>query len=139
MTLLSLVLNVNIANASPDVRIPLSATGGVRVEYNENSSLLGFLFNFQKKISDGLTYEDQIEHTRAIIFAASTLETGEIVQWYNQQTETGAQIKIVHSRPAQGGVCRMMYIQVEQGKRVQEYTEYACKTIDNKYWTFSAR
>jgi surface antigen len=136
---ISLSLGLFPSKVSADTRIPLSATGGVRSDYNDPSNAIAIFGNMFKQVSGSLSRRDTETHIRTVIFAASTLPTGEIAEWYNPDTGSGARIKVVFTKPVQGGQCRMLFTEVEKRGKVREYTEYACKTIDSQFWTFSAR
>lgn len=118
---------------------PLSATAGVRTDYAEPGNIVATIGNVYKQASGSLNSDDRKHHIRTIIFAAMNLETGEIAEWSNPSNNTAGRVQIVMTTPAQGGVCRLMFTQVEKDNNVREYTEKACKTIDSRFWSFSTR
>ena len=119
--------------------IPPSAVGGVRSDYSETTSVLAMATNIYKQGSGALSGRDRQMHIKTVIFAASWLETGSTAEWTNPDNGTAGRVKIVMTRPAQGGYCRLLFTQVEKGGHIREYSEYACKTIDSQYWSFSDR
>lgn len=123
------------ANAS-DVNTPPSANGGVRSDYAETSNVFALLGNLYKYSSGSLTGEDKKKHTQTVIFAAANLDTGSVTEWYNPDTNTGGRIYIVMTKPVQGGFCRLLFTQVEKDGNIRDYSEYACKTMDSRFWTF---
>jgi surface antigen len=125
--------------ASAGTLVPISATGGVRTDYNEANSVVTVFSNVYKQATGTLNRDDTLTHTKTVIFAASNLETGQTVEWTNPANSTAGRVKVVMSRPAQGGYCRMLFTQVEKDNVIRDYTEWACKTIDSKFWTFSER
>jgi len=135
--LLTLGLFVNSAVA--DVRIPFSATAGVRTDFYESNNIVFLINNVIKQASGYLNKEDQETHIRTVIFAAANLPTNDEVEWHNPKNNTAGRVKIVMTRPVQGGVCRVLFTQVEKSGTVRDYHEVACKTVDSQYWTFSAR
>jgi surface antigen len=137
LLLLTLILSASAANAVTTV--PLSATAGVRTDYTEPSSMFAILTNVYKQASGSLSSEDQKQHIKTVIFAASTLETGSVAEWTNPANATAGRVKVVMTKPVQGGYCRMLFTQVEKDNVIRDYTEWACKTIDSKFWTFSER
>jgi len=137
MTSLSLLGFTNYSIA--DTSVPISATGGVRRDYQDPSNIVGLTVNLYKQFSGSLSRKDQSTHTKAIIIAAATLDNGQIAEWSNPENNTAGRIKVVLTKPVQGGFCRLLYTQVEKNGHVRDYTEYACKTIDSQFWSFSSR
>ena len=136
---ISLSLGLFASPAYSDVRVPPSATGGVRTDYMDPNNIVAIVGNIYKQATGSLTGEDRNTHIRTVIFAASTLATGESAEWFNRETGSGGRIRIVLTKPVQGGQCRLLFTEVEKGGHVREYSEYACKTIDSQFWTFVAR
>jgi len=137
LLLSTLILSASAAHAVTTV--PLSATAGVRNDYIETSSIFALLTNVYKQASGTLSSEDQKQHIKTVIFAASNLETGSVAEWTNPANATAGRVKIVMTKPVQGGYCRMLFTQVEKDNVIRDYTEWACKTMDSKFWTFSER
>ena len=134
-----LILGLFASSAFADPRIPISATAGVRVDYYEPNNVIALIGNVVKQASSTLDKEDQNTHIRTVIFAAANLPTGDEAEWHNPANKTAGRVKIVMTRPAQGGVCRVLFTQVEKSSIVRDYHEVACKTVDSPYWIFSAR
>jgi len=137
LLLSTLILSASAAHAVTTV--PLSATAGVRNDYIETSSIFALLTNVYKQASGTLSSEDQKQHIKTVIFAASNLETGSVAEWTNPANATAGRVKVVMTKPVQGGYCRMLFTQVEKDNVIRDYTEWACKTMDSKFWTFSER
>jgi hypothetical protein len=137
MMLLSLSGFVNTAAA--DSRVPVSANGGVRTDYNRPSDMVSIFTNIYKQFDGTLARHDRETHIKTIIFAAGSLDNGQVAVWSNPENRTAGRVKVVLTKPVQGGYCRLLYTEVEKGDRVREYSEYACKTIDSQYWSFSSR
>jgi surface antigen len=125
--------------ASAGTLVPLSATAGVRTDYTENNGIINIIGNVYKQATGTLNREDTLTHTKTVIFAASNLETGRTAEWTNPANGTAGRVRVVMSRPVQGGYCRMLFTQVEKDRKIRDYTEWACKTIDSQFWTFSER
>lgn len=133
-------LSIPFGYASADTRVPISATGGVRdYDHSNPTSVIESLFFIVKFLGHGLSYEDRETHTNAMIYAAHVLENGEVAEWYNSVNDTGARIRVLSTRPVQGGFCREMVTEVIIKGSARHYSERACKTIDNRFWTFSGR
>jgi hypothetical protein len=134
LILLSLL---GFGNALADTRIPLSATGGVRDSAPQYMSSFadGILFVLTRH-SHSLRGIDVETHTKAAVFAVNNLDNGEVVEWSNPNSGSAGIIKVVLTKPAQGGFCRLLYIQVEMKNNVRDYQEYGCKTIDSPYVKF---
>jgi surface antigen len=118
---------------------PPSATAGVRDDFLTPSSVFAVAGNLLKQASGSLNREDRITHTKTLIWAASNLENGQMAEWSNPNNGTAGRTKIILTKPVQGGYCRMLSTLVEKEGIVKEYTEFACKTIDSQFWTFSTR
>lgn len=137
MTSLTLLLFANSVKA--DVFTPYSATAGVREDFLSPVSLLSVTHNLIKQASGSLDYDDQRMHTKTLIYAAANLETGQQAEWSNPSNGTAGRVKIMMTKPVQGGYCRLLYTLVEKEGNIRDYSEYACKTIDSQFWTFSTR
>lgn len=133
------MLSIPFGYAKADTRIPISATGGVRSYDHNADSVIGSIFFIFNHISYSLGYEDRETHTKAIIYASSNLDNGEVAEWYNSVTGTGARIKVLATRPVQGGFCRDLITEVVIKGESRNYSERSCKTIDSRFWTFSGR
>jgi len=118
---------------------PISATAGVRTDYTEPNNIISIIGNIYKQATGSLSSDDQKQHIRTVIFAASNLPTGEVIEWSNPANGTAGRVKVVMTKSVQGGYCRMLFTQVEKDNTIRDYTEWACKTIDSKFWTFSER
>ena len=120
MLLLTLVVFAGNAQAR-NIEVPLSARGGEG------------MFN----VFAGLFGKDYQTHVRTVIMAASSLDTGGVAEWVNEDSGNAGRVSIVRTHPdKQGGFCRLLFTQVEKGSRIYEYSEYACKTMDSQTWTF---
>jgi surface antigen len=135
----SLILGLSVSSVYADTRIPLSATAGVRTDYHDPSNSVAIFLNIFKQASGSLSSEDRETHIRTVIFAAQNLPTGEEAAWANPENKTAGKVKIVMTRPTQGGVCRVLFTQVEKSGHVRDYHEVACRTIDSQFWSFSSR
>jgi surface antigen len=119
MLLLTLVVFAGNVQAR-NVEVPISARGG------------DGMFN----VFTGLFGDDYRTHVRTVIMAASSLDTGSVAEWVNEDSGNAGKVRIVRTHPVQGGFCRLLFTQVEKGSRIYEYSEYACKTMDSQTWTF---
>jgi surface antigen len=119
MLLLTLAVFAGNAHAR-SVEVPISARGGEG------------MFN----VFAGLFGDDYRTHVRTVVMAASSLDTGGVAEWLNEDSGNAGKVRIVRTHPVQGGFCRLLFTQVEKGSRIYEYSEYACKTMDSQTWTF---
>lgn len=134
------MLSIPFGYASADTRVPISATGGARdYDHSNPTSVIESIFFLINYIGHSLPHEDRETHTNAMIYAAHALENGEVAEWYNSLNDTGARIRVLSTRPVQGGFCREMVTEVVIKGSARQYSERACKTIDNRFWTFSGR
>ncbi len=122
-----------------DLRTPLSATGGVRNDYDSPNSAIVLLSNLIKSWDGSLSGNDRKRHTEAVILTLDAVPDGEVMEWYNNSETTWAKIKPVLSWHVQGGVCRKLITLVHKQGREREYEEVGCRTIDSQFWTFARR
>lgn len=122
-----------------DVFTPLSASNGVRTDYQADTGVVSIMANFAKAIDSKLSSEDQQTHIMTMMFAMENTENGDTSVWYNRRTDTAGKIKVVVTHPVQGGYCRRAFTQVRIGKHVRDYEEVGCKTMDSRFWTFHSR
>lgn len=119
--------------------IPISATGGVRVTQGYPSNIVDVIVNATRAFSDGLSSEDKETHIETVLFAMQNADNGEVVQWHNTKEKTSGYIKIVLTRPAQGGYCREFFTRINKNGSYKDYHESGCRTIDSQFWTFSGQ
>lgn len=137
--IVSSILLVFASGSYADTLTPPSANGGVRSDYVDAVSIVSIATNFAKMLSGSLDYKDRDTHIKTVLFAVSNLETGQEATWHNPNNATAGRVKIVMTKPAQGGFCRVMLTQVEKDGHIRDYHEVGCKTIDSQFWTFHTR
>jgi surface antigen len=120
-----------------DLRTPLSATGGVRNDYDYPGSSVAIFANLLKSWDGALNKEDRRRHTNAVILTLESVPDGEVMEWYNNTEEAWGKIKPVLSWHVQGGVCRKLVTLVHKQGKSREYEEVGCRTIDSQFWTFA--
>jgi len=136
--LVKFLILVSIAStAHADVNIPLSATNGVRQDYQNNTSVLAIVFNLFKAVEGSLSYEDKQTHIMTVIHALQNSDNGEVSEWYNPSTDSAGRVSIVMTYPVQGGVCRRFFSEIRIKQRIREFNEQGCHTMDSRYWSFS--
>jgi len=132
-----------ISLASPavarDIFTPISATNGIRQDYQANTGFIDLAVNLGKFLSSQLDREDQQTHTMAVLFAMENADNGETTVWYNNRNDTAGRIRVILTQPVQGGYCRRFVTEVRMGKTVREYNEQGCRTIDSRFWNFNGR
>lgn len=138
ITFISLILITSNSFAN-DLRTPLSATGGVRNDYNSPDSAFIIFSNLAKRWDGALSSTDRKRHTEAVILTLESVPDGQVMEWYNNSETTWAKIKPVLSWNVQGGVCRKLITLVHKQGREREYEEVGCYTLDSQFWTFSRR
>ena len=134
-----LVLTFCQTSVAGDIREPLSATGGVRNDYDSPTSSIAIILNFGKMMRGSLNKEDRARHTGAVIYALENAEDGQVVEWYNSNEETLGKIKPIMTWSVQGGICRKLITLVQKEGIAREYEEVGCHTIDSQFWSFSRR
>jgi surface antigen len=133
--LLTLLLCASSVSAGP-TNEPLSATAGVRTDYSDPNNLIAVVGNIYKQSVGSLDSQDKLTHTKTVIFAAANLDTGSVIEWTNPSNGTAGRVKVIRTKPVQGGICRLLFTQVEKDRAIRDYSEYACKTMDSRFWTF---
>lgn len=137
--LVSSILLVSANSAYANTLTPPSANGGVQRDYVEPNSMIGIFNNLVKLANGSLSVKDRDTHIKTVLFAVTALDTGQEATWHNPENATAGRIKVVMTKPAQGGYCRVLLTQVEKDGHIRDYHEVACKTIDSQFWTFYAR
>jgi surface antigen len=136
--LVKFLILVSIAStAHADVNIPLSATNGVRQDYQGNTSVVAVVVNMFKAVEGSLSHEDKQTHIMTVIHALQNSDNGEVSEWYNPSTDSAGRVSIVMTYPVQGGVCRRFFTEVRIKHRIREFSEQGCHTMDSRYWSFS--
>ena len=133
-------LTLPISNSvAGDLRVPLSATGGVRNDYESPTSAVTALANMFKAWDGALSPQDRKTHIGAVLFALENTHDGQVTEWFNNKETTLGKIKPIMSWNVQGGVCRKIISLIQKGDKVREYEEVGCYTLDSQFWTFSRR
>lgn len=122
-----------------DLRVPLSATGGVRNDYDSPNSGITVLANLFKAWDGALSAEDKKRHIGAVLFALNNTLDGQVTEWYNNDESTVGKIKPIMSWHVQGGVCRKFITLIQRNDKMREYEEVGCYTLDSQFWTFARR
>jgi surface antigen len=122
-----------------NVFIPLSASNGVRTDYQPDTGVVSVVANIFKSFESTLSLDDKQTHIMTVMYAMQNLDNGETAVWYNQRAQTAGRVKVILTYPAQGGNCRRTFTEVRVGKEVREWEEVGCKTIDSQFWTFTGR
>jgi surface antigen len=130
------MLGSSTAIAGP-ANIPISATGGVRMNYNAPGSIIDFVVNTSRSISGRLSSEDTETHIETVLFAMNNVENGELVQWHNTKDKVSGRIKVILTMPVSGGYCRQFFTEINKNGSIKEYNEIGCRTIDSRFWTFT--
>ena len=126
--------------ASPawaNVTVPLSATNGVRQDYQSNTSIVAVGVNLFNVFSGSLSAEDKETHIMAVVHAMENSDNGEVSEWFNPANDTAGRVRVVMTYPVQGGVCRKFFTQVRIKNHIRDFNEQGCRTMDSPYWMFS--
>ncbi len=132
-----LILLSIASSALADINVPLSATNGVRQDYQNNSSFIAIGANLFKAFSGSLSSEDKQTHIMTVVHAMQNLDNGEVTEWYNPANDTAGRVSVVMTYPVQGGICRKFFSQVRIKNHIRDYNEQGCFTMDSRYWSFS--
>ncbi len=136
--LVKFLIPLSIASSAwADVNVPLSATNGVRQDYQSNTSIVALGVNLFKVFSGTLSSDDKQTHIMTVIHAMQNLDNGEIAEWYNPANDTAGRVQVVMSYPVQGGICRRFFTEVRIKNHIRDYSEQGCKTMDSRFWSFS--
>jgi len=139
VTFTFLTLLICQTSQASDLTVPLSATGGVRNDYDSPNSSFVLFANLVKSWDGALSGTDKKRHTNAVILTLESVPDGEVMEWYNNTETTWGKIKPVLSWHVQGGVCRKLITLIHKQGREREYEEVGCRTIDSQFWTFARR
>jgi surface antigen len=139
VTFTFLTLLICQTSQASDLTVPLSATGGVRNDYDSPNSSFVLFSNLIKSWDGALSGTDKKRHTNAVILTLESVPDGEVMEWYNNTETTWGKIKPVLSWHVQGGVCRKLVTLIHKQGREREYEEVGCRTIDSQFWTFARR
>ena len=85
----------SIASSALATEVPLSATNGVRQDYQPNGSIVAMGVNLFKVFSGSLNAEDKQTHTMTVLHAMQNLDNGEIAEWYNPANDTAGRVRVV--------------------------------------------
>jgi surface antigen len=139
VTFIFLTLLTCQTSQASDLTTPLSATGGVRNDYDSPNSAFVLFSNLIKSWDGALSGADKKRHTNAVILTLESVPDGEVMEWYNNTETTWGKIKPILSWHVQGGVCRKLVTLIHKQGREREYEEVGCRTIDSQFWTFARR
>jgi surface antigen len=103
------------------------------------ANIVEVLVNASKLFSGRLSSEDKETHIETVLFAMQNLDNGEVTQWHNTKDKTSGFIKIILTRPVQGGYCREFFSRINKDGSYKDYHESGCRTIDSQFWTFSGQ
>ena len=101
-----------------------------------DDSLLGFAYNISKHFTTRLNKEDSALHTQAVYHALENLENGELVEWYNDRSDSQGKARIVYTWQGSGNICRRVFSWVKFGDNARNFEDTACYNVDTKTWRF---
>ena len=105
-------------------------------DWQRNDGVLGFAYNMNRYFATKLSKQDAAVHSRAVYFALSNLETGEIAEWFNDNAGSHGKAKIIATWTGSGDICRRVYSYVSAGKSSGTYEDTACYNSNTKTWNF---
>ena len=99
-----------------------------------SESMYSIITSFNR-IFDRLSEDDRRKHQQAVYTAVSSLDNGEFVRWYSDDSYNHGIVEIVATSQLSGRLCRRVYSTVITEKR-KEFNEFwGCMDRDNT-WHF---
>lgn len=101
-----------------------------------SESLVGFAYNISRHFTTKLSKEDMALHTQAVFHALENLENGELVEWYNDRSDSQGKARIVYTWQGSGNICRRVHSWVRFRENAKNFEDTACYNVDIKSWKF---
>ncbi len=102
----------------------------------QHDGVAGFVYNLSRHFAAKLDRQDAAFHSRAVYFALTNSETGELIEWYNDQNYSHGKVKIIATWTGNGDICRRVYSYVIANRHNHTYEDTACYNNTSKTWNF---
>lgn len=113
-----------------------SWTGPMNRDRIKNDGLLAFTYNMSVYYGSRLPKADNALHSQAVYHALNNLDNGELIEWYNDRTNSHGKARIVYTIPGSGTICRRIHSWVQTADRSNNYEDTACYNNNTNSWTF---
>lgn len=108
----------------------------INQNWSRSETFLGFAYNISKHFSTRLSKEDSALHTQAVYHALENLDNGELVQWYNDRSDSHGRVRIVYTWQGSGNICRRVFSWVRFAENARNFEDTACYNMNTKTWNF---
>ena len=110
--------------------------GSSHRDWSRSDNLLGLGYNVARYFSAKLDKLDVAYHSRAVIFALNNVDTGDVVEWYNDQNASHGKVRISATWTGSGNTCRQVQSYVITGRNSFTYSDRACYNSNINTWIF---
>jgi surface antigen len=107
-------------------------------ELQSNYTLMGMIWNFTLYHVAMLEPDDSNHHTLAVYHALDNAENDQIVEWFNERTESSGKVQVLMTWPTSGMICRRISHNIRIKNKEKDYQETACRPrTNNSRWVFA--
>lgn len=103
---------------------------------NPANQIYGMIYNFAAYNYYGLSKDDKQRQQEAVFYALNNADNGEVVEWYNERSNTFGKVKPVQSYPQGSGYCRTLFSLISVKNTQRTFTETACVEGGHEGWRF---
>lgn len=110
----------------------------MKSELQSNYTLMGIIWNTTLYHVAMLERDDSNHHSLAVFHALDHAENGQVVEWFNERTESTGKVEIVMTWPASGMICRQISHYIRIKNKEKNWQETACRgRRNNTPWVFA--
>ena len=145
LTSLTLLTHCSVGSTKK-VNLDLADTNGSLItDYMPNPIMLGdrlqmqlpaYLWNGVQYLKFSLKKEEKLLHQSAVFHALNNTENGAITSWYSKKRQANGKVRVIHSYPISGGVCRTYQAYIKVNGLARHMTNNACKHYSAVTWQF---
>lgn len=83
-----------------------------------------------------LKTSEKLLHQQSVYHALNNTKNGEVTSWYSKKRLVSGKVRIIHSYPVSGGVCRTYQALIKVKGLARHMTNNACKHHSAVTWQF---
>ena len=142
----SVILLTNCSGSGKKVKFtPGEVEGSILSDYMPTPITLGegykaqlpaYFWNGIQYLRFSLRTSEKMLHQQSVYHALNNTKNGEVTSWYSKKRLVSGKVRIIHSYPISGGVCRTYQALIKVKGLARHMTNNACKHHSAVTWAF---
>ena len=142
----SVILLTNCSSSGEKVKFtPAEVEGSILSDYMPTPITLGegykaqlpaYFWNGIQYLRFSLRTSEKMLHQQSVYHALNNTKNGEVTSWYSKKRLVNGKVRVIHSYPISGGVCRTYQALIKVKGLARHMTNNACKHHSAVTWAF---